>query len=84
MLRWRKWTTTGSSLVVKHTSIWILVIVCQFDLEFEYMDMKTIFLYGKLEEKIYMKHLQGYIQEGQEKKVCLLKMSLYGVKQSPR
>jgi len=32
-----------------------LAIVVQFDLELEQMDVKTVFLYGELEEKIYMK-----------------------------
>jgi len=53
--------------VVKHTSIlMLLTIVAQFDLELEYMDVKTIFLHGELKDKIYMKQLEGYIQEGQE------------------
>jgi len=55
------------SSVVKHTSIqMLLTIVAQFDLELEQMDIKIIFLYDKLEEKIYMKKPEGYIQEGQE------------------
>ena len=53
------------SPVVKYTSIWILLaIVAQFDLELEQMDVKTSFLYGELEEMIYMKQHEGYIQEG--------------------
>ena len=44
------------STVVKHTSIWmLLVIIIQFDLELEQMDIKITFLHGELEEKIYMK-----------------------------
>jgi len=44
------------SPVVKHTSIrMLLAIVVQFDLELEQMDVKTTFLRGELEEKIYMK-----------------------------
>jgi len=61
----------------------LLTIVVQFDLELEQMDVKTTFLHGELEEKIYMKP-EGYIQEGKENKVCLLKKSLYGLKQCPR
>ena len=48
------------------------------------MDVKTVFMYGELEEEIYMKQSESYIQEGQENKVCLLTKSLYGLKQSPR
>jgi len=55
------------SPVVKHTSIWILLaIVVQFDLELQQMDVKTSFLHGELEEKIYMKQAKGYIQKGKK------------------
>jgi len=47
------------------------------------MDVKTTFLYGELDKKIYMKQSEGYIQEGKEIKY-LLKKFLYGFKQSPR
>ena len=43
------------SPVVNQISIWMLLaIVAQFDLELKQMDAKTVFLYGGLEEKIYM------------------------------
>ena len=73
------------SHVVKHTSIRLLLaIVAQGDFELEQRDVKTIFLHGELEERIYMKQSEGFFQEGQENKLCLLKKSLYGLKQSPR
>jgi len=73
------------SPIVKHTSIrMLLVIVAQFDLELEQMDVKTAFLHGELEEKIYIKQPEGYIVENKENKVSLLKKSLYGLKQSHR
>ena len=73
------------SPVVKHTSIRLLLaIVSLYDLELEQMDVKTTFLHGELEEEIYMKQPEGFIREGDEGKVCLLKKSLYGLKQSPR
>lgn len=45
-------------------------------------DVKTAFLYGELEEKIFMQQPAGF--EIDESKVCLLNRSLYGLKQSPR
>ena len=43
------------SLVVNHTSIWVLLaIVAQFDLELEQIDVKITFLHGELQEKIYI------------------------------
>ena len=46
------------------------------------MDVKTAFLNGDLDEKIYMEQPEGFIIPGQEKKVCRLVKSLYGLKQA--
>jgi len=46
------------------------------------MDVKTTFHHGDLEERIFMHQSQGLVQEGQQRKVCLLKKSMYGLKQS--
>lgn len=46
--------------------------------------MKTAFLYGDLEETIFMQQPEGFILPGNENKACHLKKSLYGLKQSPR
>ena len=48
------------------------------------MDVKTAFLYGDSYEKVYMKQTEGFILEGQEKKVCKLVKSLSGLKQAPK
>lgn len=71
------------SPVVRHTSIRLLLsIVCHENMELEQMDVKTAFLHGDLEETIYMKQPPNYEAKGQEEKVCLLKKSLYGLKQA--
>lgn len=73
------------SPVVKHVSIrLILSLVVNFDYELEQMDVKTAFSHGKLEERILMEQPEGFILKGDEDKVCLLRKSLYGLKQSPR
>jgi hypothetical protein len=41
------------------------------------MDVKTAFLNGELDEEIYMDKPDGYVVEGQERKVCKLLKSLY-------
>ena len=73
------------SPVVKHSSIRVLLaMVALFDLESEQLDVKTAFLYGELEKQIYKHQPKGFIILGKENHVCLLKKSLYGLKQSPR
>lgn len=73
------------SPVVKHASIIILLAITAIhDLELKQLDVKTVFLYGNLEERILMTQPEGFVKEGKEGKVCLLQKSLYGLKQSHR
>ncbi|GJV09848.1 retrotransposon protein, putative, ty1-copia subclass [Tanacetum coccineum] len=51
--------------------------------ELEQLDVKTTFLYGNLNETIYIRQPPGF-EEATGNKVCLLKKSLYGLKQSSR
>ncbi|GKE08765.1 zinc finger, CCHC-type containing protein [Tanacetum coccineum] len=48
------------------------------------MDVKTVFLNGDLDEKVYMNQPKGFIMPGNENKVCKLIKSLYGLKQAPK
>ena len=48
------------------------------------MDVKYAFLNGYLEKEIFVEHLEGFIVQGQEEKVYLLKKTLYGLKQASR
>ena len=73
------------SPIVKHSSIRVLLaLVAMYDLELEQLDVKTAFLHGELEEQINMEQPHGFEVDGKEDHVCLLKKSLYGLKQSPR
>lgn len=49
----------------------------------KHIDIKTAFLYGEINENIYMKQPEGYIQDS-DNKVCKLNKSIYGLKQSAR
>ena len=73
------------SSIVRFASIhFILAIVANLDLELYQMDVKIAFLNKKLDEKIYMDQLQGFVVKGQKHKVCKLKWFIYGLKQSSR
>ena len=73
------------SPVVRITSVrLILAIVVHMDLELYQMDVKTVFLNGKLDEKIYMDQPLCFESKGQERKVCKPKRSIYGLKQASR
>ena len=58
----------------------ILAIVARMDLELYQMGVKTTFLNGELDEDIYMNQPLGFEFKGQERKVCKLKTSIYGLK----
>jgi hypothetical protein len=45
------------------------------------MDVKTTFLNGHLEEKVYMKQPEEFSSSDSEHLVCKLKKSIYGLKQ---
>jgi hypothetical protein len=44
------------------------------------MDVKSAFLNGNLEEKVYVEQRVGFMVKGQEEKVCILKKALYRLK----
>ena len=73
------------SHIVKYSSIRILLaLTAQYELELDQLDVKTAFLYGNLEEEIYMSQPTGFKTAGKENIVCKLKKSLYKLKQSLR
>ena len=46
------------------------------------VDIRTAYLYGKLDENIYMHQPEGIMARGQESKVICLKRALYSLKQA--
>jgi len=52
----------------------------------ESLDVKTAFLYGNLDEEIYMEQPDGFRSKGkgQERKVLRLRKAIYGLKQAAR
>ena len=73
------------SPVIRFESFRTLVaIAVQKGLKLHQLDITAAFLNGRLEEEVFMKQLEGFVEEGKEHLVCKLKQSLYGLKQSPR
>ena len=46
------------------------------------LNVRNAFLYGDLDEEIYMKQPEGFCVQGQEHDVLRLKCALYGLKQA--
>ena len=62
----------------------LLVLAASYGLLVHQIDVKTTFLYGELEEEIYMDQQGGFAIYGEENNVCILIKSLYGLKQAPK
>lgn len=75
--------TETFSPVVRYESVRAILSISAYEnLKLRQFDIKTAFLYGALEEEIYMLQPIGY--EDNTNRVCKLKKSLYGLKQAPR
>jgi hypothetical protein len=60
------------SPVVRNSSIRVLLaLAAELDLDIDYLDVKTAFLNGDLEEEVYMCQPEGF-KKGEEQKVCLV------------
>lgn len=72
------------SPVVKMFSIQVVLgMAISMNLEVEQLDVNTAFLYGDLEEEIYIEQPEGFVEKAKDKFICKLKKSLYGLKQAP-
>ena len=73
------------SPVTRITSIRLLIAIATiFYLKIHQMDVKIVFLNWDLEEEIHMDQTEGFVELGQESKVCKLTKSLYDLKQAPK
>ncbi|GJU14364.1 putative RNA-directed DNA polymerase [Tanacetum coccineum] len=72
------------SLVVKIVTVRCILSLAVFNGWPVYqLDVNNAFLYGDLEEDVYMSLPEGYFSKD-DKRVCKLVKSLYGLKQAPR
>jgi hypothetical protein len=58
-------------------------LAVNFDWEINHFDAKIAFLYGNLDEIVYMSQREG-IESDDPEKVCRLKKSIFGLQQSAR
>ncbi|KAL9268844.1 Retrovirus-related Pol polyprotein from transposon RE1-like protein [Drosera capensis] len=75
---------TFSPVVKLATIRTVLSIALSYGWPLHQLDVKNAFLRGDLHETIYMHQPLGYLDPEFPFHVCLLKKSLYGLKQSPR
>jgi hypothetical protein len=61
----------------------LMAIVAAQDLELHHLDIKTAFLYGELQETVFIEQPLGY-EEGGSDMACHLQKAIYGLKQAPR
>jgi hypothetical protein len=78
------YTETYAPVAKNYSLRLILAIAAAKNLEMIQLDVKTAFLYGTLDEEIYMKQPEGFVIPGKEKEVCRLIKSIYGLKQASR
>jgi len=71
------------SPVARFKTFWLFIALAALhDWELEALDVKTTFLFGELDEEIYLEQPKGFIIKGQKKKVCHLRKVIYGLKQA--
>jgi hypothetical protein len=71
--------------VTRYTSIRIIIsLAVVFGWKLHQMDVKTAFLNGEVEQKVYIEQPEGFVIHDKRSHVCKLKKALYGLKQAPR
>ena len=62
----------------------LLALASIYKLIVHQIDVKTTFLNGDLDKEVYMEQPESFVLPRNEKKVCKLVKSLYGLKQTPK
>jgi hypothetical protein len=73
------------SLVARYTSIrTIITLDYVLGWKLHYMDVRTPFLNGKIEEEVFLEQPDGFVLHKKGTHVCKLRKTLYGLKKAPR
>ncbi|WKA05207.1 hypothetical protein VitviT2T_023186 [Vitis vinifera] len=78
------YTETFAPVAKLNTIRVLLSLAANLDWSLHQFDIKNVFLHGELKEEVFMTLPPGFCKEKEETRVCKLKKSLYGLKQSPR
>ena len=71
--------------MIRNTSMMsLLALANSLDWEVHQKDVKSAFLQGDLNEEVFMRQPDGYVDKGNPNHVCKLKKSFYGLKQAAR
>ena len=62
----------------------ILVLVCWYKLELWQVDVKGAYLNGAVEEDVYMRQPERFVEKGKKHLICKLNKEIYQLKQSGR
>ncbi|GKD91631.1 zinc finger, CCHC-type containing protein, partial [Tanacetum coccineum] len=62
----------------------ILALAAYHGWQVHHLDVKLTFLHGDLKEEVYVTQPEGFIQQGNSKKIYKLTKALYGLRQAPR
>ena len=80
------WTIpTLFSPVAKMTYVRLFIsLAATYSWDLHQLDIENAFLHDDLQEEVYMEQPLGFVAQGEIGRVCRLRKSLYGLKQSPR
>lgn len=62
----------------------LFAIAAYYDLDIDQMDVKTAFLYGLIDQLVYVQIPRESEDATNKRMVCKLLKALYGLKQAPR
>jgi hypothetical protein len=80
----KDYNETFSLVSTKDSFRIVMALVAYFDMELHQIDVKTAFLNGDLDETVYMAQPEGFTIKGKEHMGCMLRKSIYGLKQASR